>query len=107
LKTGRAMADGKDGRSDKVATETRLLIRRGTAAFRAGAYAEAERPLLGAMVRDAGYANVHHMLGVIASRRGAPGRAIELFRRALALDPAHTLARVYLAQAAASRVTGT
>jgi len=101
--TGSSIEDGpgqggREGRQvDKVAKETRLLIQRGTAAFRAGAYAEAERPLLEAMERDANYANVYHMLGVIAGRRGAPGRAIELFRRALALNPRYSEAQLNLA----------
>jgi Tfp pilus assembly protein PilF len=80
-----------------MATETRLLIQRATAAFRAGAYAEAERPLLEAVARDTDYANVYHMLGVIASQRGASGRAIELFRRALAVNPRYSEAQLNLA----------
>jgi tetratricopeptide (TPR) repeat protein len=89
---------GWEGRQvGTVASDTRWLIQRGTAAFRARAYAEAEASLLEAVARDAHYANVYHMLGVIASQRGAPERAIELFRRALALNPRYSEAQLNLA----------
>jgi tetratricopeptide (TPR) repeat protein len=80
-----------------VGNDTRLLIQQGTAAYQAGKYAEAERLLRQVIERNANYANVYNMLGVIASQRGTAERAVELFRRALAVNPTYREARLNLA----------
>jgi tetratricopeptide (TPR) repeat protein len=73
------------------------VLQRGAAAFEAGNYGEAEPLLLQVAEQCADYANVHNMLGVIASLRGAPERAAELFRHALAVNPHYNDAQVNLA----------
>lgn len=80
-----------------MAPDIRQLVQRGTAAFEAGEYAEAETLLLRVLDCNAAYANVYHMLGVIAGLRGASQRAVDLFRRALALNPRYSEARLNLA----------
>jgi len=80
-----------------MATYLRQLVQRGTAAFEAGEYGEAETLLLQVLDRDTTYANVYHMLGVIASFRGASQRAVDLFRRALTLNPQYSEAQMNLA----------
>lgn len=80
-----------------MAPDTRQLVQRGTAAFEAGEYAEAETLLLRVLDRNTTYANVYHMLGVIASLRGASDRAVDLFRHALALNPRYSEAQLNLA----------
>ena len=80
-----------------MATDIRQLVQRGTAAFEAGEYGEAETLLLQVLDRDTTYANVYHMLGVIASFRGASQRAVDLFRRALTLNPQYSEAQMNLA----------
>ncbi len=80
-----------------MAPDIRQLVRRGTAAFEAGEYAEAETLLLRVLDRNTTYANVYHMLGVIAGLRGASQRAVDLFRRALMLNPRYSEAQLNLA----------
>jgi len=80
-----------------MAPDIKQLVQRGTAAFETGEYPEAETLLLRALDRNTTYANVYHMLGVIASFRGASQRAVDLFRRALALNPRYSEARLNLA----------
>jgi len=80
-----------------MASEIRPLLQRGTAAFEAGEYPEAETLLLRVLEQYPDYANVHHMLGVIAGLQGAAAKAVEHFRRALALNPRYTEAQVSLA----------
>jgi len=53
-----------------MAPDVRQLVKRGTAAFEAGEYSEAETLLLRVLDSNTAYANVYHMLGVIASFRG-------------------------------------
>ncbi|OGB91153.1 MAG: hypothetical protein A2Z31_04950, partial [candidate division NC10 bacterium RBG_16_65_8] len=78
-------------------TDVRQLLQRGTGAFEAGRYSEAETFLLQVAEQKTDYANVYHMLGVIAGLRGAPEKAVALFRRALALNPKYSEARLNLA----------
>jgi tetratricopeptide (TPR) repeat protein len=78
-------------------THVKQLLQRGTGAFEAGRYAEAETFLLQVAEQKPEYANVYHMLGVIAGLRGAPEKAVALFRRALALNPTYGEARLNLA----------
>ena len=80
-----------------MAPDVRQLVKRGTAAFEAGEYSEAETLLLRVLDSNTAYANVYHMLGVIASFRGASQRAVDLFRRALALNPRYSEAQLNLA----------
>ena len=80
-----------------MAPDIKQFVQRGTAAFETGEYPEAETLLLRALDRNTTYANVYHMLGVIASFRGASQRAVDLFRRALALNPRYSEARLNLA----------
>jgi tetratricopeptide (TPR) repeat protein len=80
-----------------MAPDVRQLVKRGTAAFEAGEYSEAEALLLRVLDSNTAYANVYHMLGVIASFRGASQRAVDLFRRALALNPRYSEAQLNLA----------
>jgi tetratricopeptide (TPR) repeat protein len=95
----RPRAFGGEGRriDHGMAPDIRQLVRRGTAAFEAGEYSEAETLLLRVLDRNTTYANVYHMLGVIASLRGASQRAVDLFRRALALNPGYSEAQLNLA----------
>jgi tetratricopeptide (TPR) repeat protein len=80
-----------------MAPDARQLVKRGTAAFEAGEYSEAEALLLRVLDSNTAYANVYHMLGVIASFRGASQRAVDLFRRALVLNPRYSEAQLNLA----------
>ena len=80
-----------------MAPDVRQLVKRGTAAFETGEYSEAETLLLRVLDSNTAYANVYHMLGVIASFRGASQRAVDLFRRALALNPRYSEAQLNLA----------
>ena len=80
-----------------MVTGIRELLRRGAAAFEAGEYTEAEQLLLQLVEQNTAYANVYNMLGVIANLRGATERAVELFRRALALNPSYSEAQMNLA----------
>jgi tetratricopeptide (TPR) repeat protein len=80
-----------------MSTDVKQLLQRGTAAFEAGEYADAETLLLRVVEQHTGYANVYNMLGVIAGLRGVPERAVDLFRRALALNPGYSEAQLNLA----------
>jgi tetratricopeptide (TPR) repeat protein len=80
-----------------MATDVRQLIQQGTVAFEAGEFAEAEDLLLQAAERAPGFANIYNMLGLIASHRGSPEKAVELFRRALRLNPNYSEAQLNLA----------
>ena len=80
-----------------MATGIRDLLRRAAATFEAGDYTEAEQLLLRLVEQKAGYANVYNMLGVIANLRGATERAVELFQRALAINPSYSEAQMNLA----------
>lgn len=75
----------------------RQLLRRGTAAFEAGNYAEAEALLLRVVEQRTDYANVYHMLGVIAGMRGLRAAALVYFRRALDVNPEYREAQLNLA----------
>jgi len=60
-----------------------------------------------ALKLNPGYPDAHVTQGNLHQRAGRTAAAIAAWQRALALDPGHKLARVYLAQAMASRVAGT
>ncbi len=75
----------------------RELMRRATVAFHAGDYDEAEHLLLEIVERTPLYANIYNMLGFIYSQRNSPEKAVELFRRALSLNPNYTEAQLNLA----------
>mgnify|MGYP005812172631 CR=1 FL=1 len=92
-----ALDGDRRGVEHGMAPDIRQLVQRGTAAFEAGEYAEAETLLLLVLDRNTTYANVYHMLGVIAGLRGASQRAVDLFRRALALNPRYSEAQLDLA----------
>jgi tetratricopeptide (TPR) repeat protein len=78
-------------------THLRQLVHRGTVAFAAGDYPEAESLLLRVVEQRTDYANVYNMLGVIAGLRGAREAAREYFRRALDVNPGYREARLNLA----------
>lgn len=80
-----------------MATEIRQLIQQATAAFQGGDYAVAEGLLEEVVRRSPTYANVYHMLGVMAGQRGAAERAVAMFRQALALNPNYNEAQINLA----------
>jgi tetratricopeptide (TPR) repeat protein len=80
-----------------MANHTKHLLQRGTAAFEAGDYAEAEALLLRVVEQHVDYANVYNMLGVIARLRGAREAARDYFRRALDVNPGYREARLNLA----------
>jgi tetratricopeptide (TPR) repeat protein len=52
------------------------------------------------------YVEAYVNLGQVHRQMGHRAEAIAAWQRALELNPAHPLARIYLAQAAASRVDG-
>jgi predicted TPR repeat methyltransferase len=53
------------------------------------------------------YVEAHVMRGSLHQRTGQAAAAIAAWQRALALDPGHKLARLYLAQATAPRAAET
>lgn len=75
----------------------RQLVNLATEAFQASNYDEAERLLLDVIARRPVYANVYNMLGFIYTWKNAPEKAVELFRRALTLNPNYTEAQINLA----------
>jgi tetratricopeptide (TPR) repeat protein len=77
--------------------ELKQLVQRATSAFQAGDYDDAERLCLEVVERTPLYANIYNMLGFIYSQRNSPERAIELFRRALSINPNYTEAQLNLA----------
>jgi len=76
--------------------EIKQVLNQATTAFEAGDYDRAE-PLLAAVAEHPPvFANVYNMLGFIYSQRGLPEKAVELFRRALAVNPNYTEAQLNL-----------
>ncbi len=65
--------------------------------FHAGDYDEAEHLLLEIVERTPLYANIYNMLGFIYSQKNSPEKAVELFRRALSINPNYTEAQLNLA----------
>jgi len=57
-----------------------------TVAHRQGKLAEAERIYADILLQQPGYFDALHRLGIIAAQRGQPERAVELFKRAIALN---------------------
>ena len=78
-------------------TDLKHLVQRATTAFQTGEYEDAERLCLEVVQRTPLYANVYNMLGFIYSQRNSPEKAIELFRRALSINPNYTEAQLNLA----------
>jgi tetratricopeptide (TPR) repeat protein len=76
--------------------ELRRVLDQATSAFQAGDYETAEPLLVVLADRLPVYANVHNMLGIISSHRGLGERAVEQFRRALAVNPGYTEAQLNL-----------
>ncbi len=76
--------------------ELKQVLNQATAAFQAGDYEAAEPLLLALAERPPVYANVYNMLGFIYSQRGLPEKAVDLFRRALAVNPNYTEAQLNL-----------
>ena len=76
--------------------ELRQLLNQATTAFQAGDYEAAEPLLLALAERPPVFANVYNMLGFLYSQRGLPERAVDLFRRALAINPNYTEAQLNL-----------
>ncbi len=79
-----------------MTTEDRQIIQQATAAFEAGEYERAETLLLDVVERTPTYANLYNMLGFISNQRNAPEKAVAQFRRALALNPNYSEARLNL-----------
>ena len=77
--------------------ELKQIFNQATAAFQGGDYEGAERLLLALADHPPVYANVYNMLGFIYSQRGLPEKAVELFRRALSVNPNYTEAQINLA----------
>lgn len=78
-------------------TDLKQLVQRAATAFQTGDYEDAERLCLEVVQRTPLYANVYNMLGFIYSQRNSPEKAIELFRRALSINPNYTEAQLNLA----------
>ncbi len=76
--------------------ELKQVLNQATAAFQAGDYEVAEPRLLALVERPPVFANVYNMLGFIYSQRGLPEKAVDLFRRALAINPNYTEAQLNL-----------
>ena len=71
-----------------------------------GDVAGAGAALARALELNPNYLEAHVHLGVLHRRTGRWEEAVAAWKRALALNPAHPLARIYLAQASASRADG-
>jgi tetratricopeptide (TPR) repeat protein len=84
-------------RAEPARPNLRQLLRQGRAAFEAGDFAAAEPLLRRVAARSGRYANVFHMLGVMASHRGDAPQAIQLFRQALHVNPGYHEAQLNLA----------
>lgn len=76
--------------------EIRQLLNQATAAFQVGDYETAEPLLMTVAEHPPVFANVYNMLGFIYSQRGMPEKAVELFRRALTVNPNYTEAQLNL-----------
>ncbi|HOU91828.1 MAG TPA: tetratricopeptide repeat protein [Polyangiaceae bacterium] len=74
----------------------RQLLLLGREHFAKGEYDDAEALLRRVVDRAAGFADVHHMLGVIAHGRGDFGEAERRFERAVAVNPSYTEAQLNL-----------
>lgn len=74
----------------------RQLLLLGREHFAKGEYDDAEALLRRVVDRAAGFADVHHMLGVIAHGRGDFGEAERRFERAVAVNPNYTEAQLNL-----------
>lgn len=68
----------------------------GRDAFAAHEYDQAKPHLEAVLETHDGFADVHHMLGVIHHQEGRPGKAREFFERALILNPHYTEAALNL-----------
>lgn len=77
--------------------DLKQLVQRATNAFQTGDYEDAERLCLEVVQQTPLYANIYNMLGFIYSQRNSPEKAIELFRRALSINPNYTEAQLNLA----------
>lgn len=74
----------------------RQLLLLGREHFAKGEYDDAEALLRRVVDRATGFADVHHMLGVIAHGRGDFGEAERRFERAVAINPHYTEAQLNL-----------
>ncbi len=74
----------------------RQLLLLGREHFAKGEYDDAEALLRRVVDRTAGFADVHHMLGVIAHGRGDFGEAERRFERAVQVNPHYTEAQLNL-----------
>ncbi len=74
----------------------RQLLLLGREHFAKGEYDDAEALLRRVVDRATGFADVHHMLGVIAHARGDFGEAERRFERAVAVNPNYTEAKLNL-----------
>ena len=79
------------------ARQLKRQIQRATSLFQSGRYDEAEVLLLQVVQETPFYANIYNMLGFIYCHRNAPEKAVELFRRALSINPEYTEAQLNLA----------
>lgn len=77
--------------------DLKQLVQRATTAFQSGEYEDAEQLCLEVVQRTPLYANIYNMLGFIYSQRNSSEKAIELFRRALSINPNYTEAQLNLA----------
>lgn len=84
-------------RAESATPGLRQLLRQGRAAFEAGDFAAAEPLLRRVAERSGRYANVFHMLGVMATHRGEAPQAIQLFRQAIRVNPDYHEAQLNLA----------
>jgi tetratricopeptide (TPR) repeat protein len=65
----------------------RQQLARAVHQHQAGGLAEAEQLYLQVLTRDAGNADALHLLGVVTHQKGRPDLAIDLIRRAIAINP--------------------
>lgn len=73
------------------------LLERGAQALNAGAEEEAERLLRRAVQLEPRATEAYSNLGVLYNRRSRPEKAIQMYRQAIAIDPAYVFPRCNLA----------